>query len=113
MLAVLSALLMSRGLADAAGAPINFTLTYFSDAACSAVGGGPPGLLANPVNAPMGRCTPLLDSGYAFKGVSCLKGGWAVSEQYPMGCSSPATSTQNVSEGKCGQEQGVYYTVTC
>ena len=90
-----------------------WTLTYYSDAACSKVGGGPPGLLHNPLQATIGQCTPLLSSGYAIKGVSCSKGGTATSDQYPMGCSSPATSTQNVAEGKCSEEQGVYYSVVC
>jgi hypothetical protein len=89
------------------------TLTYFSDASCSTVGGGPPGLLANPLTLPVGQCVPLLSSGYAVKGVSCSKGGTAVSDQYPMGCNSPATSTQNVAEGKCSESQGVHYTVVC
>ncbi len=62
-------------------APQYTAVTYYADT----IGGGPPGLYANPVIAPVGQCIEILSDGFSILIDSCVPGGNVSSTVYPDG----------------------------
>ena len=88
------------------------TVTYYSDKACSKVGGGPPGLLDNPFTAPVGSCKQLLSSGFSIEVLKCGGGSSTVS-LYPQGCKGIKTVPQSAPAGVCIDQGGIYIKGVC
>ena len=88
------------------------TLTYYADAECTEQGGGPPGLVSNPVSAPIGECVTLLTNGYGIEAVSCDNNG-ALTTTYPNGCDAAEGPKFQVPPGVCTTTNGIHAIVTC
>ena len=88
------------------------TVTYYSDKACSKVGGGPPGLLDNPFTATVGSCKQLLSSGFSIEVLKCGGGSSTVS-LYPQGCKGIKTVPQSSPTGVCIDQGGIYTKISC
>jgi hypothetical protein len=90
------------------------TITFYSDAACKTEGGGPPGLLSNPFEAPIGQCVKQLTSGYSIEAVSCTTGGSGTVKTFPSGCGSTVGEGQTtVQDGACLSSGGVNSITRC
>jgi hypothetical protein len=88
------------------------TGTDYEDAACKKAGGGPPGLLVNPISCEVGECCQILDNGYSIMPSKCA-GGESVSVSYPGGCDGDAGPSYSVKEGECTESYGIYSVTNC
>lgn len=110
LLALVGALVGAQASNSSSTASIG-VVKYFADAGCTQPGGGPPGLLANPFQAPIGQCVPLLSNGFSINIQSC--DAQARVQTYPQGCGGPAGAVFATPVGQCASQYGIFSVATC
>jgi len=83
------------------------TWTYYADSRCGTIGqvnGVPPGLYSNPVNAKVGDCFELMNSGFSVLVRACDPAGNLTATVFPEGCDGPAGDRFSIPVRRCFQE---------